>query len=102
MQIGTFKNAAVTGGLWMAWLLLLPALMIPVPGACFFLSFLAVTCSIFPLAFGNKKQKIGAFIALLIGIALAVSTAGQLRNDPYYKKHRAPAVQNPGIPPQTR
>jgi hypothetical protein len=102
MQIGTFKGAVVSGGLWMAWLLLLPALLIPAPAACFFLSFLAVTCAIFPLALGSKKQKIGALIAMLIGIALAASTAGQLRNDPYYKKHRNPSVQNPGTAPKTR
>lgn len=100
MQIGSLKDAVVTGGLWMAWLLLLPALLIPVPAACFFLSFLAVTCSVLPLAFGNKKQRISAIITLLLGIAIAVSTVGQLRNDPYFKKHRTPPVQTPGLSPR--
>jgi hypothetical protein len=77
--------------------------LVPVPAVCFFLSFLAVTFSIFPLAFGKRKQKISAIITLLLGIALAVSTAGQLRNDPYYKKQRpAPPVQQKESTPQVR
>lgn len=94
MQIGTFKEALVSGGFWMAWLLLVTALLIPQPTAGFFLAFLTVTCAVFPLAFGTRKQRIGALVALLLGVALAASLAGKAQNDPYFKRHRAtPSLQ---------
>ncbi len=89
MKIGSLRDAATSGGFWLAWLLLAAALLIPAPTAGFLLGFLAVTCAVLPLAFGNRWQRLGALVALLAGVALAASLAGKAQNDPYFKKDRA-------------
>lgn len=89
MKIGSLRDAAVTGGFWSAWLLLGIAALIASPTASFCLAFLAVTSAVLPLAFGNRKQRIGAVVALLLALALAGSLTGKAGNDPYFKKHRA-------------
>lgn len=96
MQIGSFKDAAVSGGFWMAWLLLVAGGLIASPTARFLLVFSSVTCAVVPLAFGTTRQRISAGVALLLGILLAVSLVDQARNDPYYRKNR------PTVPLQTR
>lgn len=88
MQLGSFKDAATSGGFWMAWLLLIAALLIPAPTASFGLAFLAVTFTVFPLAFGSRKQRIGAVAALVLSIMLAFSLVDKAQNDPYFKRHR--------------
>lgn len=88
MKRGSLRDALVSGGFWAAWLLLAAALMIPAPSAAFCLSFLAVTASIFPLAFGSTRKRIVAAIALVIGLSIAFSLADSFRNDPYLKKQR--------------
>jgi hypothetical protein len=90
MKVGSLRDAAVTGGFWSAWLLFGLAALIASPTASFCLAFLAVTAAVVPLAFGNRKQRIGAVIALLLALALAGSLGDKTRNDPYFKKHRAP------------
>ena len=89
MEVGNLRDAATSGGFWMAWLLLIPALLIPSPVASFFLAFLSVTCAILPLAFGNRKQRIGAMIALVLGGLLALSLVNKAKNDPYYNRYRS-------------
>jgi hypothetical protein len=89
MKVGSLRDAATSGGFWLAWLLLGTAALIPVPIAGFLLAFLAVTAAVLPLAFGNRKQRIGALAALLLALVLAGSLVGKAQNDPYFKKHRA-------------
>lgn len=89
MQLGSFKAAATSGGFWMAWLLLAAALLIPAPTASFCLAFLAVTCAVFPLAFGSRTQRIGAVAAVVLSILLVFSLADKAKNDPWFKKHRS-------------
>lgn len=89
MQIGSFKIAAASGGFWLAWLLLATGLLIPTPTAGFFLAFLAVTCTVLPLAFGSRWQRVGAVAALLLGVLLAGSLVSKAANDPYFQKNRA-------------
>jgi hypothetical protein len=72
----------------MAWLLLVTAVLIPVPTASFCLAFLAVTCGVFPLAFGSRRQRIGAVAALILSILLVFSLVDKAKNDPWFKKHR--------------
>lgn len=93
MKAGTLRDAAVSGGFWLAWLLLAAALLIPTPTAGFMLGFLAVTCAVLPLAFGSRWQRLGALIALVAGVALAATLAQKAANDPYFKKDRAPSHQ---------
>lgn len=88
MQIGTFKDAAASGGFWTAWLLLATAFLIPAPTASFFLAFLATTCAVLALALGTTKRRIGSAIAMALGIWLAFSTAKGMQNDPYFNKNR--------------
>lgn len=89
MQLGSIKAAATSGGFWMAWLLLAAALLIPAPTAGFCLAFLAVTCAVFPLAFGSRTQRIGAVAALVLSILLVFSLLDKAQNDPWFKKHRS-------------
>jgi len=89
MRRGNPRDAAASGGFWVAWMLLATALLIPVPIAGFFLAFSAVTAAVLPLAFGTRKQRIGAFAALLLALVLAGSLVSKAQNDPYFKKHRA-------------
>lgn len=88
MQRGSFKEAAVSGGFWMAWLLLVAAFLIPAPTASFSLAFLATTCAVLALALGTTRRRIGAAIAMALGLWLAFSTAKGMQNDPYFKKNR--------------
>lgn len=88
MQLGSFKAAATSGGFWMSWLLLAAALLIPAPTAGFCLAFLAVSAAVFPLAFGSRKQRIGAVAAVVLSILLVFSLLDKAKNDPYFKKHR--------------
>lgn len=90
MERGNLKDAATSGGFWLSWLLLVAALLIPAPTAGFLLSFLAVTCSVVPLAFGSRKQRIGALIVLALSLLLAFSLIDKAKNDPYFKKRPAP------------
>lgn len=94
MQRGSLKDAATSGGFWLAWLLLAFAALIGNPTAGFLLAFLAVTCAVLPLAFGSRTQRIGAAVALMLSLLLAFSLVDTAKNDPYYKKHRPP-VQAP-------
>lgn len=91
MKVGSIRDAATSGGFWLAWLLLAAALLIPVPTASFCLAFLAVTCAVFPLAFGSRTQRIGAVAALLLSILLVFSLVDKAKNDPWFKKHRSTA-----------
>lgn len=91
MKRGTFTEAASSGGFWLAWLLLAAGLLIPAPTAGFALAFLAVSCSVLPLALGSRRQRFGALAALLAGLALAVTLAGKAANDPYFRKDRPPS-----------
>jgi len=94
MKTGSFKDASVTGGFWLAWLFFATALLIPNPTAVFFLSFLSVTVAVIPLAFGDTKRRIASFIAFLLAVLLASSVIGKAKNDPYFKKNRAtPSLQ---------
>lgn len=93
MKVGNLRDTAVSGGFWLAWLLLAAALLIPAPTAGFLLAFLTVTCAVLPLAFGNRRQRLGALVALVAGVALAASLAQKAANDPYFKKDRAPSHQ---------
>lgn len=98
MQLGSLKQAAVSGGFWLAWLLLVAAGLIGSPTAGFGLAFLSVSCAVLPLAFGTTRQRISAGVALLLGLLLAVSLVDKAQNDPYLKKHRdqlAPADVKP-------
>ncbi|MDK9718603.1 MAG: hypothetical protein OEL57_11970 [Trichlorobacter sp.] len=88
MKVGNLRDAATSGGFWMAWLLLVTALFIPVPTASFCLAFLAVTCAVFPLALGSRRQRIGALVALVLSILLVFSLVDKAKNDPWFKKHR--------------
>lgn len=89
MKVGSIRDAATSGGFWLAWLLLAAALLIPAPTASFCLAFLAVTSAIFPLAFGSRKQRVGAIAVLVFSILLVFSLADKAKNDPWFKKHRA-------------
>jgi len=89
MKVGSFRDAATSGGFWMAWLLLITALLLPVPTASFCLAFLAVTSAVFPLALGSRRQRIGAVAALLLSILLVFSLVDKAKNDPWFKKHRS-------------
>jgi len=89
MKVGNLRDAATSGGFWMAWLLLVTAVLIPVPTASFCLAFLAVTCGVFPLAFGSRRQRIGAVAALVLSILLVFSLVDKAKNDPWFKKHRS-------------
>lgn len=93
MKVGNLRDAAVSGGFWLAWLLLAAALLIPAPTAGFLLAFLTVTCAVLPLVFGSRWQRLAALVALLAGIALAASLVGKAQNDPYFKKDRTPSHQ---------
>ena len=88
MEVGNLRDAATSGGFWMAWLLLIPALLIPSPVASFFLAFLSVTCATLPLAFGNRRQRIGAVIVLILGVLLALSLVNKAKHDPAYNRYR--------------
>lgn len=88
MKVGNLRDAATSGGFWMAWLLLIVALLIPTPTASFSLAFLAVTCAVFPLAFGSRRQRIGAVAALVLSLLLVFSQLGKAQQDPYFKKQR--------------
>lgn len=88
MKVGSFRDAATSGGFWMAWLLLITALLLPIPTASFCLAFLAVTSAVFPLALGSRRQRIGAVAALLLSILLVFSLVDKAKNDPWFKKHR--------------
>lgn len=88
MERGSFKEAVVSGGFWMAWLLLTAALLIPAPTAAFCLAFLASTCTVPVLALGTTRRRIGAAIALALGIWLAFASAKGAKDDPYFKKNR--------------
>lgn len=95
MQVGSIKDAVVSGGFWMAWLLLLAGGLVGSPTAGFVLAFGSVTCAVLPLSFGTTRQRISAGVALLLGVLLAVSLVDKAKNDPYLKKHRdqsAPAA----------
>ena len=89
MKAGNLRDAATSGGFWMTWLLLVAALLIPAPTASFCLAFLAVTCAVFPLAFGSRRQRIGAVAALILSILLVFSLVDKAKNDPWFKKHRS-------------
>lgn len=89
MKVGNLRDAATSGGFWMAWLLLATALLIPVPAASFCLAFLAVTCAVFPLAFGSRTQRTGAVAVLLLSILLVFSLVDKAQNDPWFKKQRS-------------
>ncbi len=89
MKVGSLRDAATSGGFWMAWLLLVTALLLPVPTASFCLAFLAVTSAVFPLALGSSRQRIGAVAALVLSILLVFTLAGRAKDDPWFKKHRA-------------
>ena len=88
VKVGNLRDAAASGGFWLAWLLLIAALLIPAPTASFCLAFLAVTCAVFPLALGSRKQRIGALAVLVLSILLVFSLADKAQNDLYFKKHR--------------
>ncbi|MDD2501360.1 MAG: hypothetical protein PHN92_11160 [Geobacter sp.] len=88
MKVGNLRDAATSGGFWMAWLLLAAATLIPAPTASFCLAFLAVTCGVFPLALGSRRQRIGAVAVLILSILLAFSLVDKAQNDPWFKKHR--------------
>lgn len=102
MQIGSFKDAAVSGGFWMSWLLLVLAALIPAPAAGFMLAFLTVTCAVFPLAFGDTRRRVGGAIALILGVVLALSLAGKVKQDPYFKKQRSQPAPVSGQPAGSR
>ena len=89
MKVGSLRDAATSGGFWLSWLLLAAALLIPAPTASFCLAFLAVTCGVFPLAFGSRRQRIGAVAALVLSILLVFSLVDKAKNDPWFKKHRS-------------
>jgi threonine/homoserine efflux transporter RhtA len=88
MELGNLRDAATSGCFWVAWLLLAGALLIPAPTASFGMAFLAVTCSVIPLAFGQRKQRIGAVVVLVLSLAVAFSMASKAKSDPYFKKQR--------------
>lgn len=96
MNRGSFKEALVSGGFWLSWLLLAAALLIPVPTAGFFLAFLVVTSAIFPLAFGSTRLRIGALVVIVLGAVLAGSLAQKAKDDPYFKKDRATLSRRTG------
>lgn len=96
MQVGSFKDAAVTGGFWSAWLLLAIAGLVGSPTAGLGLAFLSVSCAVLPLAFGTNRQRISAGVALLLGVLLAVSLVDKARNDPYFRKNRPTPVRQTG------
>ena len=93
MKPGSFRDAAVSGGFWLSWLLLAAALLIPAPTAGFFLSFLAVTSAIFPLAFGGTKHRIWAVVVVILGALLAGSLVQKAKDDPYFKKRATQTLQ---------
>jgi len=68
MQVGSLKEALVSGGFWMAWLLLVAGGLVGSPTASFLLVFVSVTCAVLPLAFGTTRQRISAAVALLLGV----------------------------------
>lgn len=88
MRLGSFKEAAVSGGFWSSWLLLIVAAMIGAPLAGFCLAFLAVSSAVFPLAFGSRKQRLGAAVVLVLSLLLAFSLATSAQHDPYFKQQR--------------
>lgn len=88
MQVGSFKEAAVTGGFWSSWLLLIVAAMIGAPLAGFCLAFLAVSAAVFPLAFGSMKQRLGAAVVLVLSLLLAFSLASKVRTPSSLRKQR--------------
>jgi len=92
VQRGTLKNAAVTGGLWMAWLLLVAAFLIPAPTAVFMLSFLAVSIAVLPLALGSTKQRIFAVTALLLAFLIAGSMVEKAKEEKYFKLRQKKAT----------
>lgn len=71
MKIGNLRNTVARGGFWTAWLLLVATGLTPAPAISFCLAFLTVTCAVFPLALGTRRQRIGAVIVLLLGVVLA-------------------------------
>ncbi|WP_277058857.1 hypothetical protein [Trichlorobacter lovleyi] len=89
MKAGNLRDAATSGGFWLAWLLLATALLIPAPTASFCLAFLAVTGAVFPLALGSRWQRVGALAALVLSLLLVSSLVGPAKKDPYFKQHRA-------------
>jgi hypothetical protein len=89
MKVGNLRDAVTSGGFWLAWLLLVVALLIPAPTASFCLAFLAVTCAVFPLALGSRRQRIGAIVVLVLSILLVFSLMDKAKNDPWFKKHRS-------------
>ncbi len=96
MQRGSLKAVVVSIGFWLAWLLLGAGLLLPTPTASFCLVFLAVSCAVVPLAFGDTKRRIGAVIALILGVALAVSLVGRIGHDPSFKKNRPAPTRQTG------
>jgi len=102
MQLGSLKQAAASGGFWLAWLLLVGAGLIGSPTAGFGLAFLSVSCAVLPLAFGSTRQRISAGVALLLGLLLAVSLVDKAQNDPYFTKQRSQPVPAATEPPVQR
>mgnify|MGYP001006346763 CR=1 FL=1 len=91
MERGTIKNAVVTGGLWLSCLLVFFSLLIPAPSAVFMLSFLAVTSAVFPLSFGNAKQRIAAAVVLLVAVLTAGSMVDKAKEEKYFKSRQKQA-----------
>ncbi len=93
MRLGSFKEAAVSGGFWSSWLLLIVAALIGAPLAGFCLAFLAVSSAVIPLAFGSTKQRLGAAVVLVLSLLLALTLAKSAQHEPYFNKQRA--IQTP-------
>ncbi len=103
MEQGRLKAALVSIGFWLAWLLLGAAFLISSPAARFMLAFLTVSCAVVPLAFGDTKRRVGAVIALILGVALTVSLVGRVGQVPYGTKHhgqQSPPVSGQPVGPR--
>lgn len=102
MQRGSLKEAVVSGGFWISWLLLALAALIPAPAAGFMLAFVTVSCAVFPVAFGDVKRRVGGLIVLILGIVLALSLVDKVKQDPYFKKARSKSASVASEPTELR
>lgn len=102
MQLDSLKQAAATGGFWLAWLLLVAGGLIGTPGAGFGLAFLSVSCAVLPLAFGSTRQRISAGVCLVLGLLLALSLVDKARNGPHFKQERQQSPPAAAVSPAAR
>jgi len=86
MKTGTLREALESGGFWTAWLLLVPAWMIPNPTPGCFLTVCAAVCAVFPVCWARGPRRLVAALALVLSLATAATLFGQAQNDPYYRR----------------